>query len=766
MSKPPPIPLYPKRYDNDETLFLVYNTSESILSEDCPAWSEEISVRPLFDHEVWADSGYASIDGELFYYNSVERSYMNLNQPDSDSGPTPDLSKDGYLVTKFKGCVRNLGGSQTRFNKRGTKVRGFVVAEHHNQLVDAIINTERFIGTNFSEDQDTLDWKIRNLSETPIIFDDHSCPEVSFIFNIISQDNATGIVAEYNIVIENSSLDTNFVLDFGDGVTNNFLLEGTHTYSVNSNIDPVLTVANSFCSIVVTPTIRESSLQPTRQETGEGSIEIPLPPPPVIPPITITPFVQLDNRYNIPPIVFPCLDASPIGDISIPSIIEIVPPLNIPTLISISPVTIPTRITISPSAVSIPTFITITPIDIPSKIELPSVIQILQPNPSIPTFISISPIDIPSRIEILAPDLTGIPTYIDIPTRIEILTPDLTGIPTYIDIPTRINIDPVNIPTYVKIDQPFSLPTYIKVDSPIIDIPSRIDIPSIVIPSFIDSNIPSTITIDPIQWNVPSIGPVDVNINLFGSITSVISLIGPSPAIPSIIKIEGEITSVITVDWEANGGPPQLSCIVTVECGSSPSSSRSNLSQASLYNQDYVEVDVASLGIPSVIKVESPVFPDLKINTDNIPTSIKVDKIEGISEIKITQDFKVPSEIKIVSESFIPTSIVVESKIPEVIQLKNYDIPEFIPVKVQEDFPKEILLNASSVPKEIQVVGVPSVIQLQGYIPSAIQLVMPENPEIELVYKGSPIDVKVELDLTKLNGDGNKTNCVSIVPCQ
>jgi hypothetical protein len=738
MSKPPPTPLYPKRYDNDETLFLVYNTSESILSEDCPAWSEEISVKPLFNHEVWSDSGYASIDGELFYYNSVERSYFTL-----DLTPDAELSDGVYLVTKFKGCIRNLGGSKTKFNTRGTKVRGFVVAEHHNQLVDAIIKTEKFIGSNFTEDQKTLDWKIRNLAETPIIFDDHSCPDVSFIFNIVSQNNATGIVAEYSISIENSSLDTNFVLDFGDGVTNNFLLEGTHTYSVNANIDPVLTVSNSFCSIVVTPTARDNSLQPTRQDTGDGVIEIPLPPPPVIPPIVITPFVQLENRYNIPPIVFPCLDASPIGNVSIPSIIEIVPPLNIPTLISISPITIPTRITISPSAVSIPTFITITPINIPSRIELPSVIQILQPNPPIPTFISISPINIPSRIEILAPDLTGIPTFINVPTRI--------------------SIDPVNIPTYVKIDQPFNLPTYIKVDSPLINIPSRIDIPSIVIPSFINSNIPSFINISPIQWNTPTIGPVDVNVNLTGSIPPVIQL---TPAIPSIIRIEGDITSVITVDWQANGGPPQLSCIVTVECGSSPSGARSNSSQASLYNQDYVEVDVASLGIPSVIKVDTPVFPKLKINVDNIPSSIKIDKIEGISEIKITKDFSLPSEIKIVNDSFIPSSIFVESKIPEVIQLKNYDIPEFIPLKVQEDFPREILLNASGVPKEIQVVGVPSVIQLQGYIPSVIQLLMPENPEIELVYKGSPIDVKVELDLTKLNGDGNKTNCVSIVPCQ
>lgn len=760
MSKPPPSPLYPKRYDSDETLFLVYNTSESILSEDCPAWSEEISVLPIFTHEVWADSGYASIDGELFYYNSVERSLVSFdknNSTDESGSSDSDISVSYNLVTKFKGCVRNLGGTNTKFNKRGTKVRGFVIAEHHNQLADAIINTQSFIGYNFTEDQDSLDWKIRNLAELPVIFDDHACADVEFIFNIIDQNNITGIIAQYQITINNPTLDTNFILDFGDGSTNNFLLSGTHIYAINANIDPVLTVSNSLCSITITPTERLNPIQPVQQFVGEGSIEIPIPPPPVIPPITISPFVQLDNKYNIPPIVFPCLDAAPItGGFSVPSVIEIVPPLNVPTLISISPITIPTRITISPSSISIPTFISISPITIPSRIEIPTFIQISAPNLNIPTFINISPISIPSIITITSPTL---------------------------NIPTFINISPVNIPSIIKIESPItSLPTYIKIDAPIIDIPTFVQFPDIKIPSIIaipdiaNVNIPTYIKIDPVDFNPPVIPPVDVNVNvnLTGSIPPTITVTSNIPpiitvedSIPDTIYISGsgDIPTMIYVDW-AGGTPPQLSCIVTVECGSTSAAKAANLSQASLYNQDYVEMDVSSLGIPSVISVESPIFPKVKFDVDNIPTSIQIGKIEGISEIKITQDYKIPSEIKIINDSFIPTSISVDSNIPEVIQIKNYDIPEFIPIKVPEDFPREIFLNASGIPKEIQVVGVPSVIQLQGYIPSTIQLLMPENPEIELVYKGAPIDVKVELDLTKLSGEGNKANCVSIVPCQ
>jgi hypothetical protein len=317
------------------------------------------------------------------------------------------------------------------------------------------------------------------------------------------------------------------------------------------------------------------------------------------------------------------------------------------------------------------------------------------------------------------------------------------------------------------------LPTYILIDAPVIDIPTFVQFPDIRIPSvitapdFANVNIPTYIQIDPVNFNQPVIPPVDVNVNVnvSGGIPPIINVIDD---IPTNITITSDVPSIIYVDWGRGVGqdPPQLSCIVTVECATPSASRAANLSQASLYNQDYVEMDVSSLGIPSVISVESPIFSKVKFDVDNIPTSIQIGKIEGISEIKITQDYKIPSEIKIINDSFIPTSISVDSNIPEVIQIKNYDIPEFIPIKVPEDFPREIFLNASGIPKEIQVVGVPSVIQLQGYIPSTIQLLMPENPEIELVYKGAPIDVKVELDLTKLTGEGNKTNCVSIVPCQ
>ncbi len=115
----PPVPLYPQALDSDYTLFLVYNTSEAELASNNEAWAEEIEIEPVSaeSNEIWADNGFANISGELFYYDEVEK--------DSND-----------KVYKLKRCARNLGGSKTKFNESGSMVRGFVVAEHHNQLAD------------------------------------------------------------------------------------------------------------------------------------------------------------------------------------------------------------------------------------------------------------------------------------------------------------------------------------------------------------------------------------------------------------------------------------------------------------------------------------------------------------------------------------------------------------------------------------------------------------------------------------------------------
>ena len=95
----PPIPVYPKKYDTDRTLYLVYNTSETITTSDNHPWEANIEIYPVAadENEIWANNGYANISGELFYYGGV-------------------LKNDNDKVYKLTNCTRNLGGTKTKYN--------------------------------------------------------------------------------------------------------------------------------------------------------------------------------------------------------------------------------------------------------------------------------------------------------------------------------------------------------------------------------------------------------------------------------------------------------------------------------------------------------------------------------------------------------------------------------------------------------------------------------------------------------------------------
>lgn len=661
MTRPPPNPLYPSKYDSNETLFLVFNTSEALLAKDNSPWSDEIEIRPSDGDEIWSDNGFANIDGELFYYNNVDKKIVNGEK----------------RVFKFKECVRNLGGEETKYNSSGVKVRGFVIAEHHNQIVDAIINIQEFIGNNFSDDKSTLDWRIRNLQALPAIFDDFNCPDVNFTFNILESSLTTGIIAQYLIEVNGSF--TSFRLDFGDGNYTTNVLQGTHTYSPNSTPDPVLTIFNDKCSVTFTPTDRTASIEPVVTAVITP-LEIPIPPPPDIPPILITPFSPLPNKYNIPPIVFPCLDVGNIN--SVPSNIFIgISPINIPSRISISPINIPP--------------ISITPINIPAIGISPISINI---SGSLTSFISLSPINV-----------GGMPPFI--PSVIKVL--DMEAIPSII----TFDGGPPFIPSIIKVLDMIQIPSIISFTTP-------------------------TMVMD---WG----GAPNPAVDQFGNPRG-----GYLPPI---------ISAIVTVQCPTGVGFLKDSSGQFIEPGMSAMGSRSYSKNPSMN----ATIEVDSLGIPSVINIVPPNIPPLTVDASNIPSSIKIEKVDIPEQIKIiAPDVRLPSEIKIVSEADIPKSIFLDAtSVPTIIQIKS-DIPEFIGLNIPENFPREIKIDASGIPSQIQVVGIPPVIEINGNIPSTIQLLMPEKPEIEMVYKGAPIDVKIQLDISKITGDDQKLNCVAIVPCK
>ena len=277
----PPKPRYPLGLDSDRTLFLVFNTSEAKITSNNLAWSEDIEIEPFVaigeKEDQWADNGFANISGELFYYDSVEK---------NGSGQ----------VIKFKRCARNLGGKTTRFNPEGTWVRGYVIAEHHNQLVDVVLNIQEYILA--------LEEDIKKLEDQPICPDDKLCPEIVLEIEKVPAIDCEGLVINYNIVINGTY--NNFTLDFGDGQSTTSTQSGSHTYSPNSIIDPIVTISNDFCSVLQTPIERSSTNIPP-PITPPPPPEIPVPPPPTFPRITITECPPTGG-IDIPQFIIPKLE--------------------------------------------------------------------------------------------------------------------------------------------------------------------------------------------------------------------------------------------------------------------------------------------------------------------------------------------------------------------------------------------------------------------------------------------------------------------------
>lgn len=292
----PPVPSYPKALDTNYTLFLVHDTTETKLATDNVAWSQEINLVPVAADrpEIWAENGFGNINGELFYYDSVE------------------VNDAGKVIT-LKDCSRQLGGTKTKFNKKGTWVRSYVVAEHHNQLIDAILKTEDFIGYNYDPRQKTLDWRIRNLEALEIIFDDFNCPDAVFQFNITEDNPVTGKFAHYYIQLSYVGAYT-ILLDFGDG-TSTSELEGDHRYATNATVDPVLTISTDQCQVVITPVERLNPTLPPPIE--EEVLQIPFPEIPDIPDFTLVPCEVPEPNVNLPPLVPPCLSVQQVSDITI-----------------------------------------------------------------------------------------------------------------------------------------------------------------------------------------------------------------------------------------------------------------------------------------------------------------------------------------------------------------------------------------------------------------------------------------------------------------
>jgi hypothetical protein len=616
----PPIPIYPKGYDNDYTLYLVRNTVETRLSADNSPWAQEVEIVPVgaSEEEIWATNGFANIDGELFYYDSVGK--------DSNG-----------KVNKLKGCARQIGGEDTKFNKRGTWVRSYVIAEHHNQLVDAIMKTQNFIGRQFDPRQETLDWRIRNLQQLDVIWDDYSCPDINFTFNIIENSPVTGIVAQFRVDVTPPGSISNYRLDFGDGDFTTTDIEGTHRYAINARIDPIVRVSNDKCQIIQTPIER---INPAEPETEADPVfDFPVPEFPDVPDFTFVPCEVPEPDLNMPPLVIPCVSIE--GQVGpIPSVIT-GPDINIASNIVIT--------SNNPIQILYST-VTITGVNVPSIILL---------DPPVPPTIVIDP-PIPPTIVIIPPQST-ITLDLDF-TRMPMLEVDWGTMPEMevqmtmvkaVKTPERFAADPELVKEFgSEFSDLFEMNNTMKVQYEPANLPSEI---KIVMPDDLPRIGLDTSELDNKRIKLDASG---VNI------PTSIQIYGPESPIPNSIRLDG--TDL----------PEEIDLV---------------------YRGKPIPVEVEVVGMPTTMTLEH-----------NLPTTILVEMPKPI-----------------------PDRIIVESKIPETITLEG---PESIPVFVPEDV----------------------------FIPVKFPDIM---PQVEMVWKGNPIEVKITMDQI-IDKSAEGKNCVMIVPCK
>jgi len=633
----PPIPIYPTAFDDDSTLFLVFNTTETIITSDVPAWGEEIDIKPVRADaaDIWADNGFATISGELLYYDSV--------------------NKNGFgHVTKLKNCVRNLGGTATQFNAAGTYIRGFVIAEHHNQIVDAIINLEEFLGDQDCTLEDAVTCCLEELEASPgECPDDGNCPIIDFAITDIteSEDNCTGTTISYTINV--NGVVNQFDLDFGDGTNTTSTESGSHVFPPGANIDLIITASNDFCEVIVTPTGASEipiSTPTTPGIPGATPFSPGGPPPndpfifPVpnisIPNISITPIECPSIDISLPPLVEPCFELNPFGqpdinfgttdiDINVPSTIAIVPP--IPSSITITP-QVPETITITPP---IPTIISVID-DIPEIIsvidDIPEIISLID---DLPSCISICE-DLPSCISLCVPDIPNISVDWGTPPTISacitIRCPSSSSAAPFVgpifdeddflwddnadatwpkqaEQTTTKSVYPTAATPVTPIKPP-STPTIeasVDFDEELLGIPSEIIIHPPIIPDInIRHNLPSEINL-----NCPTI-PEQISFVGLESLPTSIELVAPSDlAIPIDAS---SLPQSIAIDW---GNAPRSLMVSFPDI-------------PTICVEHDIPTTISVEGIPPTISVEG--IPD-SIAVTGFPKSLKVDPVEVIVKL-------------------------------------------------------------------------------------------------------------------------------------
>ena len=353
------------------------------------------------------------------------------------------------LVLKLENCIRGYL-TESDHHSAGTKVSGYVMADHHNNLVLAATSLEEYLLS--------LESSIDELEELQTECNPE-CPSGEMGYRIIEETETTDCTIQRRSFLVEFTLDsvnaTGNRLFFGDGDSEENVTTISHRYLPGSSFSPTAYFRNERCEEYVSegeeadaPDAFFDTILPTVPEIFVEAPAVAFPdlatldfqfPTDIID--SVTPGIGIGEIGLPDEITFGEIDLpSAISVVGIPSFIPTIITVTIPSVsISIPPLSIPTEISIP---LSVPTEISIVP-PIPTEISIvPSIPSIIQITPSIPTEINIIP-SIPTSIEI----------YPELPTQIEIVG-DIE-IPTSIEvistIPTEIGFKTEDFPTEIRI---------------------------------------------------------------------------------------------------------------------------------------------------------------------------------------------------------------------------------------------------------------------------------------------------------------------------
>jgi hypothetical protein len=347
--------------------------------------------------------------------------------------------------------------------------------------------------------------------------------------------------------------------------------------------------------------------------------------------------------------------------------------------------------------------------------------------------------------------------------------------------------------TFVPVDVPepdIQLPPLIfpciSLEGQIGPLPSIIEGPEITMVSSVTITGPDS-PVQILHSQVEIIGGVNIPpvIELIPEVPPTIIIDPPIPPTIVIVPPQSQITLELEatdlprleVDW---GAPPDMEVALTLAQNvRTPERFAIDPNLQSEFGEEFADlfeasetmkVEYETVGIPEEIRIIPPDIPDVKVIADDVPRSIKLD----CSEAHIPTDIIIHGP-----ESPIPDSISLEG--PEEINLvykgkgikidatevsikleMEKEIPHTILVEMPDPIPEKIVVE-STIPDKIILEG-PVSIPLELPENISVPLKMPENPEVEMVWRGSPVEVKITLDeILDTAADGR--NCVMITPC-